>query len=575
MKVSFTALPKCLGALLLSNLWISVGVTQIFSPLDTVHPVFSKQAMVATQEHQASVIGLNILKQGGNAIDAAVAIGFALAVTLPRAGNLGGGGFMMIHHAERGETVAIDYREMAPAGASQDMFLNTKGEIDKKRARFSHLSVGVPGTPAGLLLALEKFGTMSRAKVMAPAIRMAEEGIEISPAMAEALKFGAKRLKKWPSSRAIFLTEDGSPPAVGARLRQIDLAQTLRLMAEKGPAGFYEGRTAALIAQEMTLNGGLINEKALRAYVAKIRKPVWGTYRGFEIFSMPPPSSGGIHLVQILNILEGFPIAELGLNSAHTIHLMAESMKFAYADRSKYLGDPDFWSVPIQGLTSKRYASVLRKQIDPHRTEEAQAIHPGSPLPYESEETTHFSIMDKAGNAVANTYTLNFSFGTGIVAAGTGVLLNNEMDDFSAKPGVANAYGLIGAEANAIEQHKRPLSSMSPTLVMHDGKPFLATGSPGGSRIITTTLQILLNVIDHKMNIAAATAAPRIHHQWLPDYLRVEQGLSRDTIERLNAKGHQVKIKRAMGSVQSVMRSEAGFFGASDTRRRGALTIGY
>ena len=254
---------------------------------------------------------------------------------------------------------------------------------------------------------------------------------------------------------------------------------------------------------------------------------------------------------------------------------MAESMKFAYADRSKYLGDPDFWSVPIQGLTSKRYASVLRKQIDPHRTEEAQAIHPGSPVTYESEETTHFSIMDKAGNTVANTYTLNFSFGAGIVAAGTGVLLNNEMDDFSAKPGVANAYGLIGAEANAIEQHKRPLSSMSPTLVMHDGKPFLATGSPGGSRIITTTLQILLNVIDHKMNIAAATAAPRIHHQWLPDYLHVEQGLSRDTIERLKAKGHQVKIKRAMGSVQSVMRSEAGFFGASDTRRRGALTIGH
>ena len=310
MKVFFTNLPKWLGVVLLSNLCASVGVAQVFSPQDTVHPVFSKQAMVATQEHRASVIGLDILKQGGNAIDAAVAVGFALAVTLPRAGNLGGGGFMMIHHAKRGETVAIDYREMAPAGASRDMFLNAAGNVDKKRARFSHLSVGVPGTPAGLLLALEQFGTMSRAKVMAPAIRMAEEGIEISPAMTEALKFGAKRLKKWPSSRAIFLTEDGSPPALGTRLKQIDLAQTLRLIAEKGIAGFYEGRTAALLAQEMALNGGLINENDLRAYVAKIREPVWGTYRGFEIFSMPPPSSGGVHLVQILNILEGFPIAE-------------------------------------------------------------------------------------------------------------------------------------------------------------------------------------------------------------------------------------------------------------------------
>ncbi|MCH9670153.1 MAG: gamma-glutamyltransferase [Gammaproteobacteria bacterium] len=531
--------------------------------------------MVATQEARASAVGINILRKGGNAIDAAVAVGFALAVTLPRAGNLGGGGFMMIHHAAQAKTVAIDYRESAPAGATRDMFLDAKGGVDKKRARFSHLSVGVPGTPAGLLLALERFGSLPRDVVMAPAIRMAREGIEITPSLAAALRYGTKRLKRWPASRAIFLTDEGKAPAVGATLVQADLARTLERIAQHGSAGFYAGETARLLAAQMRSNGGLIDEADLAAYRPKVRAPVWGTYRGYEIYSMPPPSSGGVHLVQILNLLEGFPIRQWGANSADTIHAMAESMKLAYADRSEYLGDPDYWKVPVKGLTSKHYADALRAGINMSRARPAKSIKPGNPLDFESEETTHFSIIDKAGNAVANTYTLNFSFGTGIVAAGTGVLLNNEMDDFSAKPGVPNAYGLIGGEANAIEKGKRPLSSMTPTLVMKDGKAFLATGSPGGSRIITTTLQVLVNVIDHEMNIAAATLSPRVHHQWQPDYLRIEAGISRDTVELLNTRGHEVKVKRAMGSVQSVMRVEGGLFGASDTRRAGALTLGY
>ncbi|MEM7254260.1 MAG: gamma-glutamyltransferase [Pseudomonadota bacterium] len=553
----------------------SLAQSPIYSPTDTVHPVYARAGMVATQEARATQVGVDILKGGGNAVDAGVAIGFALAVTLPRAGNLGGGGFMVLHHAQSDTTTAVDYREVAPKAATRDMFLNDEGEVDKRRARFSHLSVGVPGTPAGLLLALEKYGTLSREQVLAPAIAMAENGIEVTPSLAASLRFGLKRLSRWPSSRAIFLDDGGAAPAVGTTLRQLDLAKTLKRIAKEGAPGFYGGEVAERIATEMQRHGGLITTDDLANYQAKLRRPVRGQYRGFEIASMPPPSSGGVHLVQILNILEGFPIDYLGANSAETIHLMAETMKLAYADRSQYLGDPDHWEVPVKGLVSKRYADKLRASINRYRARSAKAIGPGNPVPYESNETTHYSVMDKEGNALANTYTLNFSFGTGIVAAGTGVLLNNEMDDFSAKPGVPNAYGLIGGEANAIAPRKRPLSSMTPTLVFKDGKPFLATGSPGGSRIITTTLQIILNVIDHQMNIAAATAAPRVHHQWQPDYLRIEKGISPDTVRLLAEKGHDVRVKRAMGSVQSVMRGEEGFYGASDRRRPGALTLGY
>jgi len=550
----------------------------ILSARDIVHPVFAKNGMVASQEAMASHVGVEVLKKGGNAVDAAVAVGFALAVTLPRAGNLGGGGFMLVHHAESGETVAIDYREMAPASAHKDLFLDAEGEVDTEKARYSRAAIGVPGTVAGLALALERYGTLSLAEAIEPALRLARDGITVTRGLSDALTAASERLRKVPATAAIFFHPDGTPVQPGETLVQADLAWSLEQIAENGPKEFYEGAIAERIAADMKAHGGPMppmTETDLAAYKPVVRAPVKGSYRGHEIRSMPPPSSGGVHLVEILNILEGFPIAELGHNGAETIHLMAEAMKLAYADRSEYLGDPDFWPVPVAGLTSKAYADHLRATIDRELARPSEQIKPGDPLAYESPDTTHFSVMDRWGNAVANTYTINFSYGSGIVAAGTGILLNNEMDDFSAKPGVPNAYGLIGGEANAIEPGKRPLSSMTPTIVLKDGKVLLATGSPGGPRIITTTLQILLNVIDHEMNIAEATYATRVHHQWLPDQLRVEEGLSPDTLRALKAKGHDVVEKNAMGSTQSVLKAEEGFHGAADPRRPGALAVGY
>ncbi|MDJ0945715.1 MAG: gamma-glutamyltransferase [Kiloniellales bacterium] len=547
----------------------------ILSPQDIFHPVVGTQGMVASQEATATRIGLEVLKRGGNAVDAAVAVGFALAVTLPRAGNLGGGGFMLIHMAESGETLALDYREEAPAAAGRDLFLGPDGEVDNQRARFSYLSAGVPGTVAGLAAAQARFGRLTLAEILAPAIRLAEEGVTVSPFLAEGLAARADRMKAWPETARIFFKADGSPYRAGERLVQADLAWSLKEIALKGPEAFYTGEIGRRIAADMNANGGLITEADLAAYDVAWRAPVTGRYRGYEIASMPPPSSGGIHLVQILNLLESYPLAEMGAGSAATLHVMAEAMKLAYADRSQHLGDPDFWAVPQRGLTSKAYASRLRQRIDQARALAAAEIGPGDPAPYESNETTHFSVADRFGNVVSNTYTINFSYGSGIVAKGTGILLNNEMDDFSAKPGTPNAYGLIGGEANAIEPGKRPLSSMTPTLVFKDGKPWLVTGSPGGSRIITTVLQIILNTVDHGMNVAAASAAPRIHHQWLPDELRVEPGLSPDSLSLLARKGHRVVVKNAMGSTQSLLRIEGGWTGASDPRRPGALTLGY
>jgi gamma-glutamyltranspeptidase/glutathione hydrolase len=561
--------------LLTGNVPVLAQDAAILSARDIFHPVYAEHGMVSSQEATATRIGVDVLKKGGNAVDAAVAVGFALAVTLPRAGNIGGGGFMMVHLAESGKTVAIDYREMAPAGASGDMYLDAEGKVDKQRARFSYLSVGVPGTVAGLALALEKYGTMNLAEVMAPAIYLARNGITVTPSMADALRRRQKRLAKHASTAQIFLNRHGMALTSGERLVQKDLAWSLEQIAANGPDAFYRGDIAKKIAADMAVNKGLINSEDLQNYRAKERAPIHGTYRGYDIYSMPPPSSGGVHLIQLLNILEDYPIAFLGHNTANTIHVMVEAMKLAYADRSRYLGDPDFWKVPVAGLTSKAYAAKLREKISLRYATPSETIKPGNPLPYESNETTHFSIMDSAGNTVSNTYTLNFSFGTGIVAPGTGILLNNEMDDFSAKPGVPNAYGLVGGEANAIEPGKRPLSSMTPTIVLRDGKALFATGTPGGSRIITTTLQVIMNVIDHQMNIAAATAASRIHHQWLPDKLRVEVGISDDTIDLLSAMGHHVIVNNAMGSTQTVMRIDTGFLGAADTRRIGALAQGY
>jgi gamma-glutamyltranspeptidase/glutathione hydrolase len=560
-------------AFLLEHAWAQQPA--VLSERDIVHPVFAERGMVASQESLASRIGVEVLEAGGNAVDAAVAVGFALAVTLPRAGNLGGGGFMLVHDAESGETVAIDYREMAPAAAHADLFLDAAGEVDSEKAWYSRFAAGVPGTVAGLALALERYGTLSLAEALAPAIRLAEDGIVVTRELSQSLAERRERLLEVPATATIFFDADGRPPQPGARLIQADLAWSLKQIARDGPAAFYRGAIAERIAADMAANGGPMTLDDLAGYRAVVRRPVHGRYRGYDVYSMPPPSSGGVHLIQILNILEGYPLGELGHNGAASLHLMAEAMKLAYADRSRHLGDPDFWPVPVAGLTAKAYAEAQRATIDPERARPADEIGPGDPAPYESRETTHFSVMDRWGNAVANTYTLNFGYGSGIVAAGTGILLNNEMDDFSSKPGVPNAYGLIGGAANAIEPGKRPLSSMTPTIVAKDGRAFLATGSPGGSRIISTTLQILLNVIDHGLNVAAATYAPRVHHQWLPDELRVERGLSPDTLARLAAMGHTVVEGDAMGSTQSVLRADEGFYGAADPRRPGALAVGY
>ncbi|QFT29702.1 Gamma-glutamyltranspeptidase precursor [Labrenzia sp. THAF82] len=556
---------------------VAAQETPIYSLTDRFHSVTAQSGMVASQEAVATQVGVDILKQGGNAVDAAIATGFALAVTLPRAGNLGGGGFMMIHMSASDETKALDYREKAPAAAFKDMFLGDDGEPDKDKSRYSGLAVGVPGTVAGFAEAFDKHGSgnLSWADLVAPAIKLADEGITVTPSLSGALAARVERLTKDPATAEIFYKAGGVPYLPGETLVQSDLANTLRTIADKGAEGFYKGETAERIAAKVQQAGGGMTVDDLAGYEPVWRDAVTGTYRGYEVASMPPPSSGGVHIVEILNMLEAFPIAEFGPNSADTIHVMAEAMRRAYADRSKYLGDPDYVDVPVKGLTSPAYAAELVKTIDLEVATPSEQIKPADPLPYESNETTHFSVVDKDGNAVSNTYTLNFSYGVGMTADGTGVLLNNELDDFSAKPGVPNAYGLIGGTANAVEGGKRPLSSMSPTLVFKDGTFFLATGSPGGSRIITTTLQIIMNIVDHKMSIAEATAAPRVHNQWLPDEIRIEEGLSPDTIKLLEAKGHKVEVKNAMGSTQSIMKVGDVLAGASDPRRPGALTAGY
>jgi len=571
--------------LLVISLWsasVAVSVSAASNPAQLAidskfalhHPVWANSGMVASQEALATQIGVDILAAGGNAVDAAVAIGYALAVTLPRAGNLGGGGFMMIYIADLKKTIALDYREIAPASATKDMFLDQAGNADSQLSRFHGLAVGTPGTVMGMELALSKYGTMKRSQVMQPAIDLAQNGIVVTADLASSLKKMAKRLGKWPSSQAIFYKADGAFYQPGERLVQSDLAASLKLIASQGAKGFYAGSVAKNISESVQQAGGILTTKDLANYKIAEREPVMGTYRGYQVASMPPPSSGGIHLVQMLNMLEQFPISEMGHNSSATIHTMAESMRRAYADRSKYLGDPDFTKVPVAPLTNKDYAKTLAAQINPDKVTLSTNVAPGKLAPYESNETTHYSVIDQFGNAVSNTYTLNFSYGSGMVAAGTGILLNNEMDDFSAKPGVPNAYGLIGGEANAVAPLKRPLSSMTPTIVLKDGAPYLVTGSPGGSRIITTTMQLILNVIDHKMNIAEASAAPRVHHQWLPDYLRIERGISPDTIALLQQKGHQIKTKQAMGSTQTIMLNQQGYFGASDPRRPTALSKG-
>lgn len=572
MNTARTAGRRTLGSLLLGLCALAMVVTARAAPpiIDysyRFHPVVGEAGLVVSQEAVASAVGADILQRGGNAVDAAVATGFALAVTLPQAGNLGGGGFMLVHLAKDAKTIAIDYREMAPAAAHRDLFVGTDGQVDTALARFSHRSAGVPGTVAGLIHAQERYGTLPLAEVLAPAIALADEGILVTRALAFSLAEARPRLSKSSAAAGYFLLPDGSVPKVGQRWRQVDLATTLQQIAKGGRKAFYEGEIAAQIVAEMTAHDGLITAADLAAYRVVERAPVRGSYRGYQIATMPPPSSGGVHLVQMLNILEGWDLVAQGHNSAAYLHRLIESMRRAYADRSRYLGDPDFVPVPVAQLTAKEYAARLRAAIDLDHATPSSAVAPGLEIPTESPQTTHFSVWDKQGNVVSNTYTLNFSYGSGMAVAGAGFLLNNEMDDFSAQPGAPNAYRLLGGEANAIAPRKRPLSSMTPTILFRDGKPVLATGSPGGPVIITAVLQTIVNVVDFGMNVADASAQPRIHHQWQPDDVYYEAGISPDTLKLLQGMGHRmVPSPRVLGRIQTIASDGALYYGANDTR---------
>ena len=580
--ISFTAERRRLFAAigLVAALCVPAGAQERrqYLPADTAVGVAAAHGMVVAQEKIGARIGADILRQGGNAVDAAVATGFVLAVTYPRAGNIGGGGFMIIHSAERREDVAIDYRETAPAATTRDMFLGADGKPDIAMSRDSALSIGVPGTVAGLALALEKYGSgkFTLANLLKPAIELARDGFVISDDMADTLPGSARRFSRWPAAAKIFSRPDGSSLREGDSLVQTDLAVTLSAIAAQGSRGFYQGPVAEKLAAGVREAGGIMTVDDLKSYQPVIRTPVRGSYRGFEIISMPPPSSGGVVLLETLNILEGFALPDMKQGSAPSLHVMIEAMKRAYADRARYLGDPGFISAPVAALMSKEYAARQRAGIDlDHATPWTDALSATPPPPpRESSNTTHFSIVDSSGNAVSNTYTLNFPYGVGLVADGTGVLLNNELDDFTAAPGASNAFGLVGFEANLPGPGKRPLSSMTPTIVLKDGRPVLVTGSPGGSRIISTVLQVVVNVLDYKMDVAAAVAAPRLHHQWLPDVVRVERGFADDVLGALRARGHEVIEPLGQTSANSIAVTPNGLLGAPDPRTRGAEAAG-
>jgi gamma-glutamyltranspeptidase / glutathione hydrolase len=547
-----------------------------YSPpdLSTVRAITAEHGLVVAQERLAAQVGADILRQGGNAVDAAVATGFALAVTYPRAGNIGGGGFMVIHSTARNEAVAIDYRETAPGAITPDIFLGPDGKPDTDKSRNSALGIGVPGTVAGLAAALEKYGSgrFTLAQILKPSIELARDGFVVADDMADTLSDMYRRMGRWPNSAKALSRSDGTPLQEGDRLIQADLAATLSAIAEQGPRGFYEGPVAERLANAVRDAGGIMTVDDLKSYEAVIRSPVRGNYRGYDIVSMPLPSSGGTVLLQSLNILEGFAMVDMKQGSAPSLHLMIEAMKRAYADRARYLGDPAFVNAPVNVLITKDYAARQRAGIDLARATPAADVLAVSPR--EGSNTTHYSVVDSSGNAVSNTYTLNFPYGVGLVAEGTGVLLNNELDDFTAAPGASNAFGLVGFEANLPGPGKRPLSSMSPTIVLKDGKPVLVTGSPGGSRIISAVLQVVVDVLDYKMDVAAAVAAPRVHHQWMPDEVRVERGFSDEVLAELRAKGHKVIEPLGQTSVNSIAVTPNGLLGAPDPRTRGAAAVG-
>ena len=539
-------------------------------------PIYAKNGMVSSASKLASEVGAETLRQGGNAVDAAVATAFALAVTWPSAGNIGGGGFL-VYHGDDGEATTFDFREKAPMAATERMYLGLDGAVVNNSNHFGPLAVGVPGTVAGLYLAHSRLGSLPWEDLVQPAVELAREGIPITYSLQTGFERSASRFRQYPASERKFIKADGSFYELGETWVQPDLAHTLELIRDNGADGFYRGENAERLASFMTDIGGLITEEDLAAYAAREREPIRGTYRGYEIVSMPPPSSGGVGIVQMLNILEGFDLADMGHNSADYLHVLTETMRRAYSDRAEHLGDPDFnESMPLDRLTDKDYAADLRASIDmTHKSESSPELFAQA---YESEETTHFSVVDADGNMISMTYTLEFGYGSAIVVDGGGYLLNNELGDFNAVPGVTDERGQIGTAPNLVAPEKRPLSSMSPTIVAQDGKPVFAIGSPGGKTIINTTMQVILNVIDHGFNIAQAIEAGRIHHQWLPDFTSIESNsLSADTLESFQARGHQIRERGSQGAAMGVYydREQNLFLGASDSRRGDGGAVGY
>jgi gamma-glutamyltranspeptidase/glutathione hydrolase len=559
--------------------------------------VEAQHGMVVSSQRYASEVGARILQEGGNAVDAAVAVGYALAVVNPCCGNIGGGGFMTIHLAD-GRNTFINFREIAPAAATERMYLDVQGNPIKDLSLYGYLAAGVPGTVMGLDRALAEYGRLPRSKVMAPAIKLARGGFILNRGDTDILDTKVDRLSKDPVAAKIFLRPDGKPFQPGDRLVQKDLASTLELIAKQGPDAFYKGTIAKAVEQASKANGGILTAKDFANYTVTEGPPLTCSYRGYALISSPPPSSGGTTICEILNILEGYDMRAMGFRSAQSVHLMVEAMRHAFLDRNTYLGDPAFVKNPLDRLLSKDYATAIRAKIDPEKATPSKAVQPGIE-PHEKTETTHYSVVDAEGNAVSVTYTINDSFGSTVVALGTGFLLNNEMDDFTVKPGVPNLFGLVQGKANAIAPGKRPLSSMSPTLVTKDGKTFLVVGSPGGSRIITITLETIMNLLDYGMAPQEAVDAPRIHHQWLPDEVFYEPyGLSPDTMKILEGMGYKlteqapwgaaelvemgtigasVQGSRSLGAGAGVSgKVRAGFiYGANDNRRPAGAAVGY
>lgn len=575
-------------------------ISSLFSPtlFAAYQPaVEARQGMVVSAQHLASQVGSDILQQGGNAIDAAVAVGYAQAVVNACCGNIGGGGFMTIHLAD-GTNTFINFRETAPAAASKDMYLDKDGNLIKEASLYGYSASAVPGTVKGLDSALQKYGTLSRQQVMAPAIKLAREGYILNRADTDVLATTTARFKQDPETAKIFLKPDQTPWQPGDRLIQTDLANTLELIAEKGPDQFYYGEIPKKVAAASKQHNGFITEQDFANFTITETKPLTCTYKGYEFISAPPPSSGGVTLCETLNILEGYDLKSMGFNSAQYIHTLTEAMRHAYMDRNTFLGDPQFINNPLDKLLSKDYAAEIRQKISPNQATASTQVQPGI-APHESPETTHYSVVDKQGNAVSTTYTVNGRFGAVVIAPGTGFLINNEMDDFTTKVGEKNMYGLVQGERNSIAPRKRPLSSMSPTIVTKDGKPFLVLGSPGGSRIISITLQSALNIIEFGMSPQEAVNSPRIHHQWLPDEVYYEQrGLSKDTLDKLSEMGYQMIEQTAWGATELIMLGlpdeketnsassgndgavsgnirEGYLYGANDARRPSGKAIGY